>query len=385
MLLNSKLPNVGTTIFSVMTALSEAHHAINLAQGFPDFPSSPRLIELVGQYMRKGFNQYAPMPGVPALRERIAEKIEALYAVQVDPIPEITITAGGTQALFTAISAFVHPGDEVIILEPAYDSYRPAIELAGGIVKAYELSPPDYQPDWEQLKKLISVHTKMIIINTPHNPTGTILHKEDMERLELLLRDTNILVLSDEVYEHLVFDAHTHQSILRYPGLRERGIAVFSFGKTFHNTGWKIGYCIAPAQLTTEFRKVHQFNVFSVNTPIQHALAEFMSDPFEYLSLGTFYHHKRDFFLDALEGSPFRPLQCSGTYFQLCDYSAISDEPDMDFARRLTTEFGVAAIPVSAFYNSHRDERLLRFCFAKQEQTLERAGALLQKVPIRVC
>jgi methionine aminotransferase len=382
MLIHSKLPNIGTTIFTVMTALAETHKAINLAQGFPDFPSSPHLIELVNQYMRKGFNQYAPMPGLPLLRERIAEKISALYGIAVDPGTEITITAGGTQALFTAITAFIHPGDEVIILEPAYDSYRPAIELAGGTVKAYELSPPHYRPDWEQLKKLISMHTKMIIINTPHNPTGTILQHDDMLRLEQLLQGTDILVLSDEVYEHLVFDAQAHHSILRYPGLRERGIAVFSFGKTFHNTGWKIGYCVAPQPLNVEFRKVHQFNVFSVNTPIQYALAEFLSDPFEYLGLGTFYHHKRDFFLDVLENSPFRPLPCAGTYFLLCDYSAISDEPDADFARRLTAEYGVAAVPVSAFYNSQRDERLLRFCFAKQEQTLERAGERLSRIPL---
>lgn len=381
MLLTSKLPATGTSIFSVMTALAQEHNAINLAQGFPDFSSSPLLIELVAKYMREGYNQYAPMPGVPALRTRIGEKLEALYGPCLeDPLAEVTVTAGATQAIFTAIAALVHPGDEVIILEPAYDSYRPAIELAGGTVKAYELSPPHYAPDWDQFKKLISAHTKMVIVNTPHNPTGTTLKREDMLRLEQLLQDTDILVLSDEVYEHLVFDGQQHESILRFPGLRERGIAVYSFGKTFHNTGWKIGYCVAPPHLTAEFRKVHQFNVFSVNTPMQHALAEFMADPFEYLGLSTFYHHKRDLFLDALEGSRFKPLHCAGTYFLLCDYSAISDEPDVEFARRLTTDYGVAAIPVSVFYHSRHDERVVRFCFAKQEETLEQAGRLLRSI-----
>ncbi|MBK8655250.1 MAG: pyridoxal phosphate-dependent aminotransferase [Haliscomenobacter sp.] len=380
MLFNSKLPNVGTTIFTVMSALAEKHGAINLAQGFPDFSPSERLVRLVADYLEKGYNQYAPMAGVPALRERIVEKIAGLYGPSLDPIHEVTITAGGTQAIFTAIAAFVHPGDEVILFEPAYDSYRPSIELAGGTAKAYELEAPGFRPDWEKFKRLISSRTRMIVINTPHNPSGTVLQQEDLLKLEQLLQGTDILVLSDEVYEHLIFDGRQHQSILRFPGLRERGLAVYSFGKTFHATGWKIGYCVAPAALMTEFRKVHQFNVFSVNTPIQHALADFMKDPHEYLGLGAFYHFKRDFFLDAMEGSRLKPLTCEGTYFLLCDYSAVSEEPDVEFARRMTVEYGVAAIPVSVFYQSPREERIIRLCFAKQDETLEKAGRLLRKI-----
>lgn len=380
MIVSSKLPGVGTTIFTVMSALAQEHGAINLAQGFPDFPSSQRLNELVAHYMRQGYNQYAPMAGVPILRQRIAEKIDGLYGVKIDPDQEITITCGATEGIFTAIGALVSPGDEVIIFEPAYDSYRPSIELFGGVTKSFELSAPDYSIDWDRLRRLISMKTRMIIINTPQNPIGKILKPADMQALEKLVSSSDIIILSDEVYEHMVYDGHEHQSILRYPALRERALAVYSFGKTFHNTGWRIGYCVAPPALTAEFRKVHQFNVFSINTPMQYALADFLEDPHEYLGLGTFFTHKRDFFLDAIEGSLFRPLLSEGSYFQLCDYSQISTEPDVDFCRRLTMEYGVAAIPVSVFYHSKRDEKIIRFCFAKKEETLERAAKLLREI-----
>jgi len=376
----SKLPNVGTTIFTVMSALAQEHKAINLAQGFPDFEASSRLTDLVYQYMRSGHNQYAPMPGLPVLRTRIAEKIALLYDVAIDPGSEITITAGATQALFTAIGAFISPGDEVILLEPAYDSYRPSVEVFGGKAVVYELSFPDYRVDWSALQQQISPKTRMIIINTPQNPAGSLFSDADMLALARLTAGTNILVLSDEVYEHLVFDGLRHESVLRYPELRERSLAVYSFGKTFHNTGWKIGYCVAPPALTAEFRKVHQFNVFSVNTPMQYALADFLADPSEYLGLSAFYQQKRDFFLEVTAGSRLRPLTCHGSYFQLFDYSAISDEPDEAFACRLTTEHGVAAIPVSVFYSSKRDDRVIRLCFAKKEETLEDAGAKLRYV-----
>lgn len=375
----SKLPNVGTTIFTVMSALANEHKAINLSQGFPDFPSSERLINLVHDYMLKGFNQYAPMPGAAPLRENLARKIEELYGVNVHP-DEITITAGGTQALFTAISAFVRPGDEVILIEPAYDSYRPSVEVNGGVPVIYELQAPDYKVDWNAFAQLISPKTRMILINTPHNPTGTIFKKEDLQALQRLVADTNILILSDEVYEHLIYDGHEHWSVLRFPGLRERSLAAYSFGKTFHNTGWKMGYCVAPKELTVEFRKVHQFNVFSVNTPMQFALAEFLETPEEYLCLNDFYQKKRDFLLEVTKGSRLKPLQTLGTYFQLFDYQQISDEADVDFAKRMTTEFGVAAIPVSVFYSSGKDDKVIRLCFAKKEETLQKAGELLQKL-----
>ncbi len=380
MQLTSKLPDTGTTIFTVMSALANEHGAINLSQGFPDFPSSQRLNDLVCSFMKKGYNQYAPMAGLPALREELARKAEHLYGRPVDPATEITVTAGATQALFTAIAAFVHAGDEVILIEPAYDSYRPSVEVFKGVPVVYELSAPDYRIDWEAFAGLVTPRTRMIIINTPHNPTGTVLGEEDMSALEKLVADTGIWVLSDEVYEHLIYDGRQHQSILRYPGLRERGLAVFSFGKTFHNTGWKVGYCVAPPEATREFRKVHQFNVFTVNTPVQYGLADFLQDPEEYMSLPEFYQKKRDFFLDTMRGSRLRPLHCEGTYFHLFDYSAISDEPDTEFACRMTTEFGVAAIPVSVFYSSKRNEGVIRLCFAKTEDVLEAAGEKLKNL-----
>ena len=376
----SKLPHVGTTIFTVMSALANEHGAINLSQGFPNFPSSDRLSDLVCQYMKKGYNQYAPMAGVPVLREQLADKVQRLYGATINPDTEITITAGATQALFTAIAAFVSSGDEVILIEPAYDSYRPSIEVNGGVPVPYKLSAPDYRVDWAALGRLVTAHTRMIIINTPHNPTGTVLKAEDLKALENLTAGTDILVLSDEVYEHLIYDGQQHQSVLRFPGLWERSLATYSFGKTFHNTGWKIGYCLAPAHLMEEFRKVHQFNVFSVNTPMQYALADYLADPETYLSLDDFFQQKRDFFLDAMKGSRLQPLRCEGTYFYLFDYSAISDEPDTKFAKRMTTEWGVAAIPVSVFYSNGSSDKVIRLCFAKTEETLERAGALLRKI-----
>ncbi|MCB0569955.1 MAG: methionine aminotransferase [Phaeodactylibacter sp.] len=378
--ISSKLPQVGTTIFTVMSALAHEHGAINLSQGFPNFPSPKVLNELVCQYMARGFNQYAPMAGVPLLRQRLASKAEALYGLAVDPDTEVAITAGATQAIFTAISAFVRPGDEVILLEPAYDSYRPSVEVNGGIAIAHDLKAPDYRPDWAAIKALITPRTRLIVINSPHNPSGTTLKAEDLQALSDITKDTDILVLSDEVYEHLVYDGKAHQSVLRFPELWQRSLAVYSFGKTFHNTGWKIGYCIAPEYLMSEFRKVHQFNVFSVNTPMQHALADYMEQADTYLSLPAFYQQKRDFFLDAISGSHLRPLPCEGTYFCTFDYSAISQEADTAFAKRMTQEYGVAAIPVSVFYSDGRDDKIIRLCFAKTEETLEQAGALLRKI-----
>jgi methionine transaminase len=374
----SKLPKCGTSIFSVMSSLANQHQAINLAQGFPNFESSARLHDLVSKAMREGYNQYAPMPGLLALRSRIAEKIELLYGATVHPETEITVTAGGTQAIFTAINALVHVGDEVIVIEPAYDSYIPTIELCGGIPVIYELSSPDYTLDWTKLATLISPKTRMLILNTPHNPTGKVWSKFDMEQLDAITKHTDVLILSDEVYEHLTYDGLEHESVLRYPSLRERSFVVYSFGKTFHTTGWKMGYCVAPPQWTAEFRKIHQFNVFSVNSPIQHALATFLQTPEEYLGLNAFYQKKRDFLLHSLEKTSFLPLKCQGTYFQLYDYSAISTACDLEFAKRLTTDYGVAVIPVSPFFSSGKDEKIIRLCFAKTEETLSKAGELLR-------
>jgi methionine aminotransferase len=374
----SKLPHVGTTIFSVMSALAKEHNAINLSQGFPNFDCDDRLKALVYEQMQIGMNQYAPMPGVPALREQLARKIEGLYGTVVDPGEEITITAGATQALFSVITAFVRPGDEVILIEPAYDSYGPAVEVNGGKVVPYELHLPSYHVDWDEFRELITDKTRMILINTPHNPTGAIFSAEDMQQLEQIVADTDILVLSDEVYEHLIFDGKEHQSLLRYPHLYERGMATYSFGKTFHNTGWKVGYCVGPPHLMAEFRKVHQYNVFSVNTPVQYGLAAYLEDPSVYERLSWFYQQKRDYFLELLQGSRLKPIHCAGTYFQTVDYSAISDLPDVEFAEWMTKEAGVASIPVSVFYSSGRDERVVRLCFAKTEEVLREAGKVLR-------
>jgi methionine transaminase len=380
MQVHSKFPNLETSIFAVMSALASKHNAINLSQGFPNFNPSERLQQLVFEQMKAGVNQYAPMQGVMALRERIAEKFELLYGILVHPETEVTVTAGATQAIFCAIAAFIRPGDEVILVEPCYDSYRPSVETVGGVAIPYNLSAPDYAVDWAAIRQLITPRTKMICLNTPHNPTGKTLKHEDWLAVCDLLRGTDILLLSDEVYEHLIFDGKIHQTALKYPELRDRTLATYSFGKTFHNTGWKTGYVVASPNLTTEFRKIHQFNVFSANHPIQAAVAIFMSNPDEYMDLPAFYQEKRDFFLAAMQQTRFRPLACEGTYFQLFDYSDISDEPDFIFSQRLTTEFGVATIPISSFFSDKQDEKIIRVCFAKTEELLEKAGEALAKV-----
>jgi methionine aminotransferase len=378
--LHSKLPNTGTTIFTVMSALAREHKAINLSQGFPDFEPHPQLVEEVNKAMRSSHNQYAPMAGNLLLRERIAEKTEALYKAKVNPETEVTVTAGATQAIFTAIMSVIRENDEVILFAPAYDSYAPAIELAGGKAIFYDLEAPDYKVDWQKVKRVVTQRTKMIIINTPHNPTGTILQEADFQQLEKLTRETDIILLSDEVYEHIIFDGLQHQSILRYPKLAERAFVVSSFGKTYHTTGWKIGYCIAPENLMKEFRKVHQFNVFSVNSVAQAAFAEIIPKKDLYLEIHAFYQTKRDFFRKAIQPSRFKALKCEGTYFQLVSYARISEERDIEFTRRMTKDFGVAAIPVSVFYRHQIDNSVIRFCFAKEEETLKRAADKISKM-----
>lgn len=376
---DSKLPWAGTTIFTIMSGLAAEYHAINLSQGFPNFETAPELIDLVHHHMKDGLNQYAPMQGILPLRERLAEKMEHLYGCLIDPAEEITITSGGTQAIYTAITAIIRQGDEVIVIEPAYDSYLPAIELAGGRAVFVQLQYPDNTIDWQAVRNAITAKTKMIMINTPHNPTGAVMTAKDLLELESITAGTELVILSDEVYEHILFDGRAHESVLRYPGLAERSFAVYSFGKTYHTTGWKMGYCIAPSNLMKEFRRVHQFMVFSANTPIQFALSEYLKNR-NYLELPAFYQKKRDRFLELVQGSAFRFRPAEGSYFQLLDYSAITDEKDTDFAIRLTKEYGIASIPTSVFY--HRPDRLntLRFCFAKTDETLEKAAERLHKV-----
>ncbi len=375
--LYSKLPKVGTTIFSKMSALAASENAVNLSQGFPDFNCSDDLIELVSQAMRSGNNQYAPMPGVMALRESIAEKTEKLYSGVYNPETEITVTAGATQAIFTAIAATVKEGDEVILFTPAYDCYEPAIELVGAKAVYVQLKEPEYRINWEEVKKVINQRTKLIIINTPHNPTGAIMTGQDMIQLEKLLDKSDILVLSDEVYEHIIFDGYEHQSVARFPKLAERSFIVSSFGKTYHTTGWKIGYCLAPAELMKEFRKTHQYNVFSVHTPVQIAYAQFLKNEESYLSLRNFYQEKRDLFRSLIEGSRFDLLHTAGSYFQLLGYEKISEKSDVDFAVELTQKQKIASIPISVFYNRPIDNKVLRFCFAKEDETLKRAADIL--------
>ena len=374
---SSKMPEVPTSIFAVMSAMAMEHNAINLSQGYPDFESDPVLIDLVNKAMQDGFNQYAPMPGLFSLRKAITEKIRMLYGVERDPETEITVTAGATQAIFTALAATIKKGDEVIILKPAYDCYEPSIQLFGGIPKCLQLDPKEFKIDWQALQSLISEKTKMIIINTPHNPSGNILTDGDMKKLETLLMGSQILLLSDEVYEHIIFDNEPHQSAMRYPGLAERAFVTASFGKTFHNTGWKMGYCVAPPAMMQEFRKVHQFNVFSVNHPIQVALTAYLQDAERYMNLGAFYQRKRDLFLNEISGSRFEFKPSKGTYFQPLDYKAISDEPDTVLAARLTQDFKVACIPISAFNEPGVDTGVLRFCFAKKDETLVKAAKIL--------
>ncbi|EHP44009.1 methionine aminotransferase [Cupriavidus basilensis OR16] len=366
----SRLPKVGTTIFTVMSALAAERNAVNLGQGFPDFDCDPKIVDAVTHAMRSGLNQYPPMAGVPKLRQAIADKIGKLYGHAYDWDSEITVTAGATQGILTTILCAVHPGDEVIVLEPCYDSYIPAIELAGGKVVSVALEAPHFHIPFDRLAAAITPRTRMLLINTPHNPTGTIWRAGDMDRLSGLLAGTDILLLSDEVYEHMVFDGQPHQSVSRHPELARRSFVVSSFGKTYHVTGWKVGYVAAPAALSAEFRKVHQFNVFTVNTPVQHGLADYMADPAPYLDLAAFYQAKRDLFRAGLATTRFKLLPSDGTYFQCVDYSAISDMSEADFSMWLTREIGVAVIPVSAFYSQPRESGIVRFCFAKKEETL---------------
>jgi methionine aminotransferase len=377
---DSKLPNVGTTIFTVMSALAAKHNAINLSQGFPNFKSDQKLIDLVSKAMNSGYNQYAPMAGSMELRQAISKKFEILYNTSYNPETEITITAGATQAIFTAISAFIKPNDEVLIFRPAYDCYEPTVELNGGKTISIQLKAPYYKVDWSEVKQKINKNTKMVIINTPQNPSGSVFTKDDMIQLQTLLKDTDIILLSDEVYEHIIFDDETHQSACLFLDLKNRSFVVASFGKIFHNTGWKMGYCCAPKDLMSEFQKVHQFNVFCVNHPIQIALAEYLQEPSHYLELSEFFQKKRDLFLSLIKDSKFTFQPSKGTYFQVLDYSSITDEQDVDFVKRLTIEHGLASIPMSVFNEHGLDQKVLRFCFAKTDETLKKAADILNQI-----
>lgn len=378
--IQSKLPDVTITIFAVMSKMAQEYNALNLSQGFPGFESDKKLIDLVSKAMLEGHNQYAPMAGHPALRERVCEKINTLYGSNYKPETEITITAGATQAIFTIISAFVNNDDEVIIFEPAYDCYEPAIVLNGGKSINIPLKLPDFSIDWETVREKFSNKTKMIIINTPHNPGGSVISKTDMLKLQDLVKNSNCIVLSDEVYEHIIFDGEEHQSIARFPELAKRSFITASFGKTFHNTGWKVGYCVAPEPLMKEFQKVHQFNVFSVNHPAQVALAKYLEEKEHYLILSTFYQKKRDLFLKGIKGSNWQFTPAKGTYFQLLSFKNITDEKDTEFAKRLTIEYKVASIPISVFYKNQTDPKMLRFCFAKTDEVIEKATEILRKL-----
>lgn len=378
--IDSKLPEVGTTIFTVMSSLAAELGAVNLGQGFPDFPMSEALVSLVDKAMRDGYNQYAHMNGLAALREVLAAKIFGLYGTSLNPDSQITITPGGTYAIYTALTTILRPGDEVIVFEPAYDSYIPNVVINGAVPVRIDLQFPDYRIDWELVRKKITPRTRLIMLNTPHNPTGAILRAADIEQLRAIVKDTNIFIHCDEVYEHLIFDGQPHQSILRYPDLLERSFVSFSFGKVYHCTGWKLGYSVSSPTLMKEFRKVHQFNCFSCHTPSQVGLAQYLTDPQTYLSLSSFLQQKRDFFRKLMEGTRFTPLPSYGSYFQLYSYDRISDEADKDFAIRTTKEYGVATIPVSVFYTAGKDDRVVRFCFAKKEETLEKAAERLVKI-----
>ena len=374
---HSKLPEVTTTIFTVMSKMAHEHGALNLAQGFPGFDSDPKLQQLVTKAMSDGYNQYAPMQGVYSLREAITQKLNTLYGSHYHPENEVTVTAGATQAIYTIVSAFIRPGDEVIILKPAYDCYEPAVLVNGGKVVPIQLKAPDYKVNWKAVEDAITPKTKMLFINTPHNPTGTILEQEDMLELERILDGTDIILLSDEVYEHIVFDGKRHESVARYPALRARSFITASFGKTFHNTGWKMGYTVAPKELMTEFQKVHQFNVFSVHHPCQRAFAQYLKEPNHYLELNDFYQQKRDLFLNLIEGSRFKAKPAAGTYFQMLDYSAITNDSDTAFAKALTIDHKLASIPTSVFNENNEDFKMLRFCVAKDDETLKKAAEIL--------
>lgn len=380
MKINSKLPEIDTSIFAVMSKMANDYDAINLSQGFPDFNTYDELIDLVNFYMKQGKNQYAPMPGIFDLRLKISEKISFLHNTYYNPETEITVTAGATQALYTAISAFISEGDEVIIFEPAYDSYLPAIQLNKGMPRFVSMQPPTFKINWDQVAKLVTSRTRMIIINSPHNPTGTILDEADMKALERLVKGTNILILSDEVYEHIIFDKTQHQSVSRFPKLAERSLIISSFGKTYHTTGWKMGYCVAPEALTKEFRKVHQFIVFAVNTPIQMAMASYLDKKDRYLNLSAFYEQKRDFFLNLIKDTKFKAIPAKGTYFQLLDYSAYCKKKDVVFAEELAKKYHIATIPISVFYQDAPEMQFLRFCFAKSEKILHSGAEMLKSL-----
>jgi methionine aminotransferase len=379
-MIDTKLNNITASIFSVMSEMAQDHNAINLAQGFPNFESDPFLIDLVAKAMRDGFNQYAPMAGDLGLRKIIANKTESLYLKKYNPTSEVTITAGATQAIFTAIAATINIGDEVIVFTPAYDCYEPTIRLFGGVPVSIQLKSPAYRPDWEKVSNRITLKTRMIIVNTPHNPSGTLFSEGDMKQLEVLAEKHNLIVISDEVYEHIVFDGELHQSASKFPKLALRSFIIGSFGKTFHNTGWKMGYCIASEKLTREFQKVHQYNVFCSNHPIQKALATYMEEPNNYLGLSAFYQQKRDFFLNLLKDSRFKIIPSKGTYFQLLNFSEISSESDITFAERLTKEHRVAMIPTSVFNPKKEDFKQIRVCFAKKEETLIEAASILNRI-----
>jgi methionine aminotransferase len=378
--LSSRLPGVGVSVFAVMTRLANEHAAINLSQGFPDFDCAPELIALVREWFGRGQNQYAPMAGVPPLRQALARKIETHYGACYDPDTEITITAGATEAIFSAVTALVHPGDEVLVFEPCYDSYVPAVQLAGGVPVFVTLRFPDYAIDWDEVRRALTPRTRLVLLNSPHNPTGTVLGQGDLRQLAALLDGSGILIVGDEVYEHLVFDGRRHESLVRLPALAARSAVVSSFGKSFHTTGWKIGYVAAPAAISAEIQRVHQFVTFAVNTPIQHAYAEFLARGVDFSEVARFYEAKRDRFLSLLEGSRLRPLPCRGTYFQLLDYSGIGSDKDVDMAMTLLKTHGVASIPTSAFLYASEAPTVLRFCFAKKDETLERAAARLRRV-----
>jgi len=378
--LSTRLPDVGTSIFTVMSRMALEHGAINLSQGFPDFPVSEEIVDLIYKFLKAGHNQYAPMPGTPALRQAIAEVVTKTYNRPTDFETEVTITAGGTEALYSTIAALVSEKDEVIVFDPAYDSYDPSIRLNGGVPKHISLKPPHFAIDWQQVKDTITSRTRLIIVNTPHNPTGSILREADLKQLEAIAQAHGIIVLSDEVYERIIFDGHSHESVLKYPALANHCVAVFSFGKTFHATGWKVGYAVARPHLTQEIRKAHQFITFSVNTPVQLALAEYLATPDHYLQLGQFYQCKRDYFLNSIKGTSLKPLPCYGSYFQLLSYAGVKTLPEKEMAEWMTKELKLAPIPVSAFYQNGDNQQLLRFCFAKSEATLEKTGEILRKL-----
>ena len=378
--IQSKMPDLQFSVFAVISQLSERHRAVNLSQGFPDFNPDPALVQLVSENLKQGKNQYAPMPGILPLRQALAEKIEKLYGATYDPESEITVTAGATEALYAAITATVHSGDEVIIFEPFYDAYPPVVQYAGGKPIFIPLQPPNFSIPWQRVKQAVSKRTRLIILNSPHNPTGSLLGKNDLAQLAGITDGTSILIISDEVYEHITFDGRAHVSLAAHPELRERSFVISSFGKTYHTTGWKVGYCVAPKPLTDEFRKIHQFITYAVNTPVQWAYAAFLRQDRSYLQLGDFYQSKRDLFARLLENSRFNLLPCHGTYFQMADYRAISDLPDFEFVERLIKEHGVAAIPLSPFYSQPTHQKIIRFCFAKKDETLQQAAERLCRI-----